>query len=219
LASLSDNGAQFSVIVSNAEGSVSSNSATLTVPPASMLLLNSSTSSLNFGNVGVSTSNVQKLAITNAGNANVTISQVSIAGAGFNSSGASGLILNPGQSTIITTTFTPPANGLATGSVTISSNAINSPVRIALSGTGVAAAAHSVILSWSASNSGELGYHVYSSPAPRGQYVRMTSTPVSSAGYTDTSVQAGRTYYYVVTALNSSNQESAYSSEVTAVVP
>jgi len=219
LASLSDNGAKFSVIVSNAEGSISSNSATLAVPPASTVLLNSSTSSLNFGKVGVSTSTVQKLAITNAGNANVTISQVSIAGAGFNSSGASGLILSPGQSTILTTTFTPSSSGLETGSVTISSDATNSPVRVSLSGTGVAAAAHSVALSWNASNSGELGYHVYSSTVPGGQYVRMTSTPLSSAGYTDTNVQSGRTYYYVVTALNSSNQESAYSSEVTAVVP
>lgn len=219
LTSLADNGTQFSVIVGNAEGSVSSNSATLSVPPASTLLLNSSTSSLNFGNVGVSTSTVQKLAITNAGNANVTISQVSIAGAGFNSSGASGLILSPGQSTTLTTSFTPAASGPASGSVTVSSNATNSPARISLSGTGVNAAAHSVILSWTASNSGEIGYHVYSSTVSRGQYVRITSTPVSSSGYTDTSVQSGRTYYYVVTALNSSNQESAYSSEVTAVVP
>lgn len=219
LASFSDNGAQFSVIVSNAEGSISSNSATLTVPPASTILLNSSTNILNFGNVGVSSSSAQKLAITNAGKANVTISQVSIAGAGFNSSGASGLILSPGQSTTLTTTFTPAAIGLANGTVTISSNATNSPARISLSGIGVAAAAHSVILSWTASNSGEVGYHVYSSAVSGGQYVRMTSTPLSSTDYTDTSVQSGRTYYYVVTALSSSNQESAYSSEVTAVLP
>ena len=218
-ASPSDNGAQFSVIVSNAEGSVSSNSATLTVPPASALLLNSNTSSLNFGNVGVSTSTVQKVAITNTGNANVTISQVAIAGAGFNSSGASGLILSPGQSTVLTTTFTPASSGLQTGSVTISSNATNSPVRVSLAGTGVPAAAHSVVLDWSASNSGVAGYHVYSSTVSGGQYVRMTSTPLSSSSYTDASVQPGRTYYYVVTAVNSSNQESAYSSEVTAVIP
>jgi hypothetical protein len=36
---------------------------------------------------------------------------------------------------------------------------------------------------------------------------------------TDNSVQSNWTYYYVVTALNSSDQESAYSSEVTAIVP
>ena len=219
LASLSDNGTQFSVIVSNAAGSVSSTSATLTVPPASTLLLNSSASSLNFGDVRISTSTVQKLAITNAGNASVTILQVSIAGAGFNASGASGLILSPGQATTLTITFAPAASGLATGSVTVSSNATNSPATIALSGTGVAAAAHSVILSWTASDSGVVGYHVYSSTVSGGPYVRMTLTPVNDSSYAVTGVQPGRTYYYVVTALNPSNQESAYSSEVTAVVP
>jgi hypothetical protein len=188
------------------------------VPPASTLLLNSSASSLNFGNVGVSTSAVQKLAITNAGNASITISQVSIAGAGFNASGANGLILSPGQSTTLTITFAPAANGLATGSVTVSSNATNSPATIALSGTGVAATAHSVILSWTASDSGVVGYHVYSSTVSGGPYVRMTSTPVNNSSYAVTGVQPGRTYYYVVTALNSSSQESAYSSEVPAVV-
>ena len=219
LASLSDNGTQFSVSVSNAAGSVSSTSATLTVPPASTLLLNSSASSLNFGNVGVSTSLVQKLAIMNAGNASITISQVSIAGAGFNASGANGLILSPGQSTTLTITFAPAANGLATGSVTVSSNATNSPAKIALSGTGVAATAHSVILSWTASDSGVVGYHVYSGTLSGGPYVRMTSTPVNNSSYAVTGVQPGRTYYYVVTALNPSSQESDYSSEVTAVVP
>jgi fibronectin type 3 domain-containing protein len=33
------------------------------------------------------------------------------------------------------------------------------------------------------------------------------------------SVQAGQTYYYVVTALDSTNQESTYSSEIAAAVP
>jgi len=47
----------------------------------------------------------------------------------------------------------------------------------------------------------------------------MGSTASSDPSYTDTNVQSGQTYYYVVTAINSSNQESGYSSEVTAIVP
>jgi fibronectin type 3 domain-containing protein len=47
----------------------------------------------------------------------------------------------------------------------------------------------------------------------------MGSTASSDPSYTDTTVQTGRTYYYVVTAVSSSNQESGYSSEVTAIVP
>jgi len=37
--------------------------------------------------------------------------------------------------------------------------------------------------------------------------------------YADLSVQAGSTYYYVVTAVDSSGTESVNSNEVTAVVP
>jgi fibronectin type 3 domain-containing protein len=36
---------------------------------------------------------------------------------------------------------------------------------------------------------------------------------------TDTNVQSGSTYYYVVTAVDSSGHQSAYSSQVKAVIP
>jgi fibronectin type 3 domain-containing protein len=63
------------------------------------------------------------------------------------------------------------------------------------------------------------GYNAYASTVSGGPFVKMTSTPLSSPNFTDNSVQSDRTYYYVVTALNASDQESAYSSEVTAIVP
>jgi hypothetical protein len=47
----------------------------------------------------------------------------------------------------------------------------------------------------------------------------MNGTPVAVMSYTDTAVQAGQTYYFVVTSVNSSNEESAYSAEVSALVP
>jgi fibronectin type 3 domain-containing protein len=37
--------------------------------------------------------------------------------------------------------------------------------------------------------------------------------------YTDSSVQAGSTYYYVITAVDSSGNESAFSNQAQAVVP
>src|SRR5450631_3911208 len=214
-----DSGSRFSVIVTNGSGSVSSSSASLTVTAAGTLLLNSSSSTLSFGNVNVSSSGTQNVTLTNAGNSNVTISQVLVAGAGFNSSNASGIILSPGQTTTLTSTFAPSASGSATGKVTVSSNATNSPSSISLSGTGVTAATHSVQLSWSNGVSGVTGFNTYSSLVSGGPYVKLTSTPASVPSYTDNSVQTGRTYYYVVTAINSSNQESGYSSEVTAIVP
>ena len=47
----------------------------------------------------------------------------------------------------------------------------------------------------------------------------MTSTPDAATSYTDSSVQAGQTYYFVVTSVDSSNVESAYSAEVSALIP
>jgi hypothetical protein len=215
----SDKGAQFTVVVKNSAGSVTSNPASLTVSKIGTLVLSSSTSSLNFGNVGISSSSAQHIILTNAGSSDVTISQVLVAGAGFNSTASNGLTLSPGQITTLTSTFAPSASGAATGKVTVSSNASNSPASISLAGTGVAAGVHSVALSWSGAVSGVTGYNAYASTVSGGPFVKMTLTPLTSPSYTDHSVQSDRTYYYVVTALNASDQESVYSSEVTAIVP
>jgi hypothetical protein len=215
----SDNGAQFTVAVSNAAGTVTSGAASLNVTAPTTLMLNSSANSLSFGNVTVSSSSTQNVTLTNAGSANVIISQVMVGGAGFNATGANGTILSPGQSTTLTSTFAPSASGAAAGSITVSSNASNSPASISLSGTGVAAVSHSVALNWAPDASGATGYNTYSSAVSGGPYTKLTSASLPSTSYTDTTVQPGHTYYYVVTAVNSSNQESAYSGEVTALVP
>jgi len=86
--------------------------------------------------------------------------------------------------------------------------------------TGPGVTAHSVNLSWTASSSPNVaGYNVYRGTASGGPYTKVNSAPVSGTTYTDTTVQPGQTYYYVVTAVDTSNAESAYSSPVQAVVP
>jgi hypothetical protein len=190
-----------------------------TTSTAATLLLNSSVSSLNFGNVNVASSASQNVTMTNAGNSTVTIAQVMVAGAGFNSTGASGITLAPGQTTTLTTTFAPSASGAANGKITVSSNATNSPASISLSGMGVAILPHSVALSWAPAVSGVTGFKTYVSMVSGGPYVEMGSVPSTTPAYTDSSVQSGQTYFYVVTAVNSSNQESLYSSEVAAIIP
>jgi hypothetical protein len=78
---------------------------------------------------------------------------------------------------------------------------------------------HSVTLSWNASPSSDvIGYYVYRSTSSTGPYARLTSALVGS-DYTDGSVLSGATYYYVTTAVSSSNQESGYSNQATAVIP
>jgi Abnormal spindle-like microcephaly-assoc'd, ASPM-SPD-2-Hydin/Immunoglobulin domain len=215
----SDNGAAFSVAISNAAGSATSAAATLSVAPATTILLSPNVSNLNFGNVNVSSSGSQNVTLTNAGNSNVTISQVMVSGAGFNAGGAAGLILSPGQTTVVNVTFTPSTSGTASGSIIISSNATNSPATIGLTGTGMTPIVHSVSLLWSDGDTGVSGYNAYVASVSGGPYLRLTSTPVAGTSYVDNSVQSGRTYYYVVTALDSTNQESTYSSEISAIVP
>jgi hypothetical protein len=217
--STSDNGAAFSVVISNAAGSATSAAATLSVAPPTTILLTPNVSNLNFGNINVSSSGSQNVTLTNAGNSNVTISQVMVSGAGFNAGGAAGLILSPGQTTVVNATFTPSTTGAASGSVIVSSNATNSPATIGLTGTGVTPLAHSVSLSWTDGDTGVTGYNTYVASVSGGPYLKLTSTPTAGTSYVDSSVQSGRTYYYVVTALDSTNQESTYSSEIAAIVP
>jgi len=193
--------------------------AVTTTSAAATLLLNSSVSSLNFGNVNVSSSSAQNITMTNAGNSSVTIAQVMVAGAGFNSTGASGMTLAPGQTTALTSTFAPSASGAATGKITVSSNATNSPASVTLSGMGFTATAHTVALSWAPAVTGVTGFRTYVSMVSGGPYVEMGSVPSTTLAYTDSRVQSGQTYFYVVTAVDASNNESLYSSEVAAIVP
>jgi len=185
---------------------------------AARLLLNSSASSLNFGNVNISSSSTQNITMTNAGNSSVTIAQVMVAGAGFNTTGANGITLAAGQTTTLTSTFAPSASGAATGKITVSSNATNSPSSISLSGMGVTATAHTVALSWAPAVTGVTGFRAYVSMVSGGPYVEMGSVPSTTPAYTDSNVQSGQKYFYVVTAVDASNNESLYSSEV-AIVP
>ena len=64
-----------------------------------------------------------------------------------------------------------------------------------------------------------MGYNTYYSLQSGGPYTKLTSTPIAATAYTDSGVQGGLTYYFVVTAVNSSYVESAYSTEISQLVP
>ena len=218
--STSGSGDVYDAVVSNSAGSVTSASATLTVNAAPTYSLSVNPPSLAFGSIAVGANLTIPSTLTNTGNANVTISNVTISGAGFGASGvSSGQILAPGQTASLSVTFTPSTNTGVTGSVTITSNATNSPTAISLSGSGVQPVTHDVALSWSPSTSQIIGYNVYRGSASGGPYNKLTSTPVTTTADTDSSVQAGSTYYYTVTSIDSSNMESGFSNEVSAVIP
>jgi hypothetical protein len=217
--STADNGAQFTVVVSNSLGNVTSNVANLTVNAAT-LLLSANPGSLNFANVNVGSSKVLAVTIRNSGNSSVAIGSVSLSGPGFSASGvSSGQTLNPGQTATLNVTFAPAGAGSATGSVTVGSNASNSPASISLSGTGVQPVQHSAILNWTASTSTVVGYNAYRGTTTGGPYTKLNSSVTTSTTYTDATVQSGQTYYYVVTAVDSSGGESVRSNETQAIIP
>lgn len=216
---MADSGAQFTVTVTNPAGKTTSAAATLTVTAAT-LVLNASQTSLNFSSVNLGSNNILPVTFANGGNSNVTISNVTMSGAGFSATGVqSGQILTPGQNATLNVTFTPSATGSASGSVTITSNATNSPTTVTLSGTGVQPVSHSVTLTWTASTSTVAGYNVYRSTVSGGPYTKLNLTPVAATTYTDTTVQSGMTYFFVVTSVDSSGVESANSTEVSAAIP
>jgi hypothetical protein len=96
-------------------------------------------SSVSFGNVTVGSPNSQTIQLTNSGTGVLTISQVSATGAGYSASAlALPLSLNPSLSATFNVQFAPASAGSAKGSVSIVSNAPNSPVVIGLSGSGMA---------------------------------------------------------------------------------
>ncbi len=190
---------------------------------AATALLTSSAPSLNFGNVTVGKASSLPITLTNAGNSDVTISKVSVSGGSFSESGVSaGMILAPGQSATLDASFSPGAAGSASGGVTVTSNASNSPATISFLGDGTqtsSAVAHSVTLTWSASTSPVAGYDVYRSEISGGPYAKLDASPLAADSYTDSTVQAGGTYYYVVTSVNSSGVQSADSAQAAATVP
>ena len=185
---------------------------------APVLQLTPSTTSLSFGSQALNASATQSVTLTNTGNAAVSISQVNVTGTGFTLSGSAPLVtLSAGQAASFSVTFTPTAAGSDAGSASVVSTAANSPLSISLSGSG--AQPHFVSLAWSETSSGVVGYNVYSSTQPSGPATKLTSTPVGTTAYTDNTVQSGQTYYYCVTALDSSGDESAFSSDVAVTIP
>ena len=189
---------------------------------AAQTSLGLSPSSLNFGTVTEGGSKTLSSTLTNTGNSNINISSVKVTGPGFCAGGVSGgTILMPGQSTTLMVVFSPSSAGSTTGaSVTIVSNALNSPAIVGLSGSGQASASHRVALVWNpSSSSGVTGYNVFRAGNSGGYGASpLNATPVSGTEYTDASVMAGQTYFYIVTTVGS-GISSAASNEAAATIP
>ena len=180
-----------------------------------------SPTSLAFGSVDIGSTTSKSVSVENTGNSSVSISGVALSGSGYAATGISANeTLAAGKSASLTVVFAPTTASSSSGDVQVASNASNSPLAIALSGTGVQTTQHSVTLSWAASTSSVAGYDIYRSTVSGGPYTTlMNSGLVTGLSFTDTNVQAGTTYYYVVVAVNSNGVESSDSNQASATVP
>jgi fibronectin type 3 domain-containing protein len=200
---------------------VSSGPNNQTPPPGNSVgTLAVSPSTLSFGNVAVGGSSSLSGTLS-ATNADVVVSSAAWNGSGYSVSGITfPVTVAAGKSATYTVTFTPPATGSSAGSVSFASNASDASLTQSLSGDGTqSSGSHSVALSWNPSISSVIGYNVYRGTQSGGPYSKLNSSLLSGITYSDVSVLSGTTYYYVSTAVNSSNVESAYSNQATAAIP
>jgi hypothetical protein len=181
-------------------------------------------SSINFGNLAVAKTSTQNVTMQNTGDINMTIQGITVAGAGFGySSLAPGLSLAPNQTITFQVWFTPKTAGAASATVSFLSPNLSTPGTMSLSGDGTTStpppASHSVRLTWGASTTNVAGYRVYRSEVSGGSFTPLNGTLLTVLSYDDATVSLGTTYYYVVTAVDSSGNESVHSNQVAAVVP
>ncbi|MGA2334035.1 MAG: choice-of-anchor D domain-containing protein [Terriglobales bacterium] len=174
---------------------------------------------LSFGSVTVGSSASLQATLT-ASNTAVTISSDASTSSEFVLSGLTlPATIAAGKSVAVTIQFTPNASGAASGQAGFTSNATGSPTVAKLTGTGVAQSSNYVSLSWAAASGSPVGYNVFRGTAKAGPFDQINTALNASTSYTDDTVVAGTTYYYVTTAVNAEGAESAYSNVAEAVVP
>ncbi|MBA3397187.1 MAG: choice-of-anchor D domain-containing protein [Deltaproteobacteria bacterium] len=102
-------------------------------------VVSASATSLAFGDVRTGTTSAgQSVAISNIGSSPLTISGATVSGPFTITSPSLPRSVLPGASVSFTVKFAPTANGAATGTLVITSDAAASPTQVTLTGTGVA---------------------------------------------------------------------------------
>jgi hypothetical protein len=186
-------------IALNAEGSIGVPA--LTVSPGVV----------SFGNVNLNTPATQTVTLSSMGTAALTISAGAVTGAGFSISGLSyPMTLNPGQTATLNVQFDPTVTGAATGTVTLTDNALLGSAAIILTGIGETAT-YEVDLSWDApSNSADpvAGYNIYRAAAGSSTYELLNSTVNVPTTYADTTVVDGTAYSYYVESVDAEGNQS-----------
>ena len=96
-------------------------------------------------------------------------------------------------------------------------NQINGPIAPP-TGLVILPGDQSIILHWNPNAENYVsGYNVYRSLSSSGPFVKQNSSPLTAPGFCDLNVSDGQTYYYEVTALTGTSQESVPSTMISTV--
>ncbi|MGB6689912.1 MAG: choice-of-anchor D domain-containing protein [Terracidiphilus sp.] len=167
----------------------------------------------------------QSVTLTSTGGVAVTVSAVSLAGAGFSMSGVTAPItLNPNQTATVEIQFDPTAATTYSGTLTITSNSsTGSSTAVTLSGTGTSSSStYQVTLSWDAPTGSGVaisGYNIYRAVAGSLSYQQVNSSLDTQTSYTDSTVSSGMTYDYYIESVDSSDVSSPPSGVFVVSVP
>jgi Abnormal spindle-like microcephaly-assoc'd, ASPM-SPD-2-Hydin len=103
--------------------------------------LTASPTSVNFGSVGDGTSQTSPVVLTNGSTSgqSISVSKLDVTGSGFSLASAIALptTIAAGQTLTVPLKFSPAAPGAATGTLTVTSDASNTSLPVALAGTGL----------------------------------------------------------------------------------
>jgi hypothetical protein len=78
---------------------------------------------------------------------------------------------------------------------------------------------HSVVLRWQPSTTKNVRYNVYRGSSSGIHPDKLNDPPIDGLTFTDSTAETGRTYYYVVRAIDAARLESADSNEQLATIP
>jgi len=176
--------------------------------------------SVSFGNQPVDVpSSPETITLSNISGALLSLSALAFTGANsgdFSENNTCGVSLAVGGSCNVVILFTPSASGSRSASLSVTNTLTGNLLTASLSGTGT----HDVVLTWGASP-GAAGYDIYRGSSSGGESsTPLNSAPVTGTKYEDTTVSAGQTYYYEITAVAANgNTQSGKSSQVSATVP
>jgi hypothetical protein len=190
---------------------------------AGTTILSVNATTIAFGNVNLSSPATQTVTLTSTGTLPVVVSSAATLGTGFTVSGATlPLTLSANQTATLSVEFDPTTAGSASGTLTIVSTSTTNPTNvIALTGTGVSTS-YEVNLTWSApisSSDPVAGYIVYRAPSGSTSYQQISTSVVTQTAYTDSSVQTGQTYDYIVESVDASGSDSVPSNMASVAIP